>query len=123
TGPAGAKAYVSWLATGVPTTAPADADNGLKIRRRFLDERGKPLARNLVHSGELVQVELTLESSSTLSNLVVEDLLPAGLEIENPRLETSAKDTTNSASDKSPILQIARVDMRDDRMIVIGDLS
>jgi uncharacterized protein YfaS (alpha-2-macroglobulin family) len=122
TGPTGAKAYVSWLATGVPMTAPADADNGLRIRRQFLGERGKPINNNAVHSGDLVQVELTLESSSALSNVVIEDLLPSGLEIENPRLETTAKDATANPSDKPPIFQTERVDMRDDRMIVIGDL-
>ena len=33
---------------------------------------------------------MTIESSQSLQNLVVEDLLPAGLEIENARLEGTA---------------------------------
>src|SRR5262249_11028179 len=61
TGAPDAKAYVSWLSTGVPTTQPSDRDTGLKIRRQFLNESGKPIVNNTVHSGDLVQVELTLE--------------------------------------------------------------
>jgi uncharacterized protein YfaS (alpha-2-macroglobulin family) len=123
TGPEEAKAYVAWLSNGVPTTAPADADNGLKIRRRFLDERGKPIEHNTVRSGDLVQVELSVESSTPLENIVVEDLLPAGLEIENPRLETSAKDTTEGAKQSAPSFNVGHIDMRDDRMIIMGELQ
>ncbi len=123
TGPAGAKVYLSWLSTGVPTTAPADADSGMTLRRRFLNEGGKPIDHNTVHSGDLVQVELTLSSDSALANVVIEDLLPAGLEIENPRLETSAKETTEAAKNDVPAFEVARVDMRDDRMVIVGDLS
>jgi uncharacterized protein YfaS (alpha-2-macroglobulin family) len=121
-GPAGAKAYLSWLATGVPTDSPPASDSGIKIRRQFLAESGKPVNRNTVHSGDLVQVELSVESDSALDNVVIEDLLPAGLEIENPRLDTTAKDTTDGA--KAPdSFQANRTDMRDDRMIIVGDLS
>ena len=75
------------LQTGVPAKPVTPADNGMQVRRRYLDRHGKPLAGGVVRSGDLVQVELTVSSPTVLENLVVEDLLPGGLEVENPRLE------------------------------------
>ena len=125
-GGADATAHVSWLQTGVPTQPPADADDGLTVRRRYLDERGNPLRDNAVRSGDLVKVELTLAAATTLDNVVIEDLLPAGLEIENPRLATQAGEATvalNDDADKAPAFAERRLDMRDDRLILVGDLT
>lgn len=122
-GPAGAKAHVSWLQTGVPLQPPANSDNGMKVRRRYLDERDQSLRDNAVRSGDLVKVELTLESTTSLDNIVIEDLLPACLEIENPRLATTAGEA--KAADKAnapPTFAERRLDMRDDRLILVGDL-
>jgi alpha-2-macroglobulin len=132
TGPAAAKGYVSWLRTGVPVKPVASADNGLKVRRRYLDEHGKPLEALRVHSGDLVQVELTLEASGETDNIVVEDLLPAGLEIENPRLEGNAADlvtrtrrshANGNGQEEEPHFAAGRADMRDDRLVVMGRLT
>src|SRR6185312_1418064 len=43
TGEADSKAYISWLETGVPLAPPKPSDNGLQVRRRLLDESGKPV--------------------------------------------------------------------------------
>ncbi|MDB5356431.1 MAG: alpha-2-macroglobulin domain protein [Phycisphaerales bacterium] len=132
TGPAAAKGYVSWLRTGVPVKPVASADNGLKVRRRYLDEHGKPLEALRVHSGDLVQVELTLEGSGETDNIVVEDLLPAGLEIENPRLEGNAADlvtrnkrphASGNGQEEEPHFAAGRADMHDDRLVVMGRLT
>ncbi|HWE98060.1 MAG TPA: MG2 domain-containing protein [Tepidisphaeraceae bacterium] len=130
TGPATAKGYVSWLRTGVPLKAAAGSDNGLKIRRRYLDEHGKPLEALRVHSGDLVQVELTLEGSGPMEHIVVEDLLPAGLEIENPRLEGNAAGLVTRGNSRphlnaneEPHFAAGRADVRDDRLILIGNLT
>jgi uncharacterized protein YfaS (alpha-2-macroglobulin family) len=128
-GPAKARAHVSWLQTGVPIQPPADASSGITLRRRYLDERGKPLREDAVHSGDLVKVELTIQPASDLRNLVVEDLLPAGLEIENPRLVTNAPAAAAAAVGKASsrsgdvaTFEPRRVDMRDDRLILMGDM-
>jgi hypothetical protein len=125
TGPAGAKAHVVWLLAGVPLTAQPAADHGMRIRRRLLDERGKPLAANRVRSGDLVQVELSITSQTPLEYVAIDDLLPAGLEIENPRLNTTAAETAEKPKDGPAVNRFAdsRVDMRDDRLVVIGQLS
>jgi uncharacterized protein YfaS (alpha-2-macroglobulin family) len=127
-GPAKARAHVSWLQTGVPIRPPADASSGITLRRRYLDEHGKPLRDDTVHSGDVVKVELTVGAASELENVVIEDLLPAGLEIENPRLVTQAPAAALAKSSKGPnddqddTFQPRRVDMRDDRLILMGDL-
>jgi hypothetical protein len=77
-----------------------------------------------VRSGDLVQIELTIQSATSLEHVVVEDLLPAGLEIENPRLVGNAADMVNHADqDQFQAFAVARSDMRDDRLILVGDLT
>jgi uncharacterized protein YfaS (alpha-2-macroglobulin family) len=123
-GPGDSKAYVTWLETGVPLTPPPAADHGLTVRRRLLDERGKPLSdATRVRSGDLIQVELSISSDMALENLVVEDLLPAGLEIENPHLNTSDVDVNAPAEKDANAFRDERVDMRDDRLVVMGRLN
>ncbi|HSU68197.1 MAG TPA: hypothetical protein VLJ39_15065, partial [Tepidisphaeraceae bacterium] len=125
TGAAETKAHVSWLQAGVPLVPPQAADHGLSVRRQFLDERGKPLAANRVRSGDLVQVELTISSDTPLEYIAIDDLLPAGLEIENSRLLTTAADAAEPTPGAQPVnvFHDSRLDMRDDRLILIGDLT
>jgi uncharacterized protein YfaS (alpha-2-macroglobulin family) len=63
-----------------------EEDQGLRIRREFLTRDGKPVTG--LHQNDLVVVKLTLSSTNGLfiDNVVVTDLLPAGFEIENPRI-------------------------------------
>ena len=57
-----------------------------------------------------VQVVLTLVPSLPVSNLALSCLLPAGLEIENPRL-----------SDEGEEASLFRSDVRDDRLLLFAD--
>jgi uncharacterized protein YfaS (alpha-2-macroglobulin family) len=126
TGPAKARAHVSWLQTGVSIQPPADASSGITLRRRYLNEHGEPLRNDTVHSGDLVKVELTIQPTTELDNVVIEDLLPAGLEIENPRLVTQAPAAAlakaRKPSNDATTFEPRRLDMRDDRLILMGDL-
>jgi alpha-2-macroglobulin len=126
-GSGGAMGYVTWLQSGVPLTAPADASHGISITRRYLTIDGNEIPHNIIRSGDLVLVELTLKSSVPENGLAIEDMLPAGLEIENAHLATSAKEENNSNvttdGDKGlPRFDPARVDARDDRMVAIGSM-
>jgi uncharacterized protein YfaS (alpha-2-macroglobulin family) len=121
-GDAKAKAHVSWLIHGVPMVTPGASDNAMTIRRRLLDERGQPIQSGRVHSGDLVEIELSITSPTALENLVIEDLLPAGLEIENPRLRTTASDAAEKPESEQNAFRDSRVDMRDDRLVVMGSL-
>lgn len=121
-----AKAYVSWIATGVPMATPADADHGIEVRREYRDLKGKPIALDSLRSGDLVRVELTIRTTAALENVVVEDLLPAGLEIENPRLSTAASldpDEEEELDRKQPQFDTTRVEVRDDRFVAVGNIS
>jgi uncharacterized protein YfaS (alpha-2-macroglobulin family) len=116
---AGALNYF-WFAEGVPRSGQVEEhDRGIEVRRRFLDRKGQPLQQKPLKQGDLVVVELTLTARQTIDNLVITDLLPAGLEIENPRLETTDARTGLATSSYAE-----RVDMRDDRLILftrVGD--
>ena len=121
-GPAGAKAYVNWLQTGVPTEMPADADHALKIRRQYLREDGAPLA-GTVMSGTAVRVVITVETPTALSHVVLEDMLPAGLEPENPRLATAKREDGAGNSPAEGRAMTGRLDVRDDRVIVVTSVE
>ena len=123
TGADDVKAHVAWVEAGVPLKPPAPADHGMKVRRRYLDEQGRPLQANRVASGDLVQVELSISSDTPLQNLVIEDLLPAGLEIENPRLQTTGANVAERPSNgQANVFADTRLDIRDDRLVIVGDL-
>ncbi|HBA85762.1 MAG TPA: hypothetical protein DCZ95_16895 [Verrucomicrobia bacterium] len=112
-------AYYSWRISGVPTTAAlVEEDNLLSARRRLLDLQGEPLETMSFQQGELLMVEWTLEGATDYDNMVIEDLLPAGLEVENAALATSqlvpwAKTKSN--------LPLRHVDVRDDRVVGFTD--
>ncbi|HEX4797289.1 MAG TPA: MG2 domain-containing protein [Humisphaera sp.] len=126
TGAPDSAAHISWLQWGVPMQPPAPSDQGIEIRRRYLNERGEPLNLAAVRSGDLVQIEIALRAGEALSNIVIDDLLPAGLEIENPRLENhSAGMVKRDETPHDPNnldFRPARIDMRDDRLILVGDI-
>jgi uncharacterized protein YfaS (alpha-2-macroglobulin family) len=81
-----------WEAVGIDKDPKSlQQDDGVQIRRRYLDKDGEPVDLNNVKQGDLVVVELRMESlRGNLDNMIITDLLPTGLEIENARLSTSA---------------------------------
>ncbi len=54
--------------------------------------------------------------------MVVEDLLPAGLEVENARLATAAKDHDDAAPADVPAFGDV-TDVRDDRVVIVGRID
>jgi len=107
------RAVFAWEAIGInkaPTTLLED--HGIKVRRRYLDREGELQSLDDIRQGDLVVVELKMEAlQDAVANVVITDLLPMGLEIENFRLSTSTS-LPWIRSDISP----DHVDMRDDRM-------
>lgn len=63
-----------------------EEDAGLRVRRQFLDRNGNAIST--FRQNDLVVVKMTLESVTGIPvpNVVLTDMLPAGFEIENPRL-------------------------------------
>src|SRR6185295_12228555 len=92
-GYASGAAFFSAVVRGIPTDARfAPASAGLEVERAFLGRDGTPLDLAAVRQGDLVVMRTRLRSTSgALDNVVLEGLLPAGLEVENPRLATTEK--------------------------------
>lgn len=64
-------------------------DHGLKVRKQFFDRNGKPLNPTSLSQYDLVvvQVSVQAENNAVVPNVAITDLLPAGWEIENPRIK------------------------------------
>ncbi len=104
---------------GLKADAPVrEEDKGLKVRRTFLDRQGNPL--QTFRQNDLVVVKLTLSTTdqSKVENVVITDLLPAGFEIENPRLGQTADLPWLKTIDYPQ-----HFDMRDDRIHFFTDAS
>ncbi|MDZ4744630.1 MAG: MG2 domain-containing protein [bacterium] len=106
--------YYFWSVEGVRSDGKfKQEDVVLKVRREFLDRNGKALTSLRVHQNDLIVIKVTVATTdlSTVNNVVISDVLPAGFELENPRLTgmegmTWAKDEATAEY----------YDYRDDRM-------
>lgn len=113
-------AFFSLVERGIPTDAafqPRSA--GLEIERRILDHKGGEVNLAAVRQGDLLVLVTRVRSvSGPVENVAVESLLPSGLEVENPRLETTEDLPWVSENNLNP----AYVDFRDDRIVLFTDL-
>lgn len=106
--------YYYWQSEGISSTGSyIEEDSYIKVRKRFYDRYGSPINGNSFKQNELVIVGITLERTfnTTIENIVITDLLPAGFEIENPRTrEIPGMDWIKDASTPTAL------DIRDDRI-------
>ncbi|ULQ52046.1 alpha-2-macroglobulin family protein [Flavihumibacter fluvii] len=113
--------YYWWQSEGISSSgAYKEEDNYLKIRRRFFDRNGRPIAGNNFMQNDLVIVQLVLEKSysGTVENIVLTDLIPAGFEIENPRTkDIPGMDWIKDAETPTAL------DARDDRIHLFVDAT
>ena len=90
-----------------------EEDNFLKIRKTFYDRFGRAIENNQFEQNDLVVIKLSLVStgSDNVENVVISDILPAGFEIENPRISKipEADWITNADTPE-------HTDFRDDRV-------
>ncbi|PKL90876.1 MAG: hypothetical protein CVV21_10805 [Candidatus Goldiibacteriota bacterium HGW-Goldbacteria-1] len=109
--------YYNFYTEGTPLEKrPKSYSNGLKVSRKYFDENGKEINLTNVVQGKLIVVSVELEALNgrSLDNVIVVDMLPAGFEIENPRLRTSGFLKFTPASDMALEYQ----DIRDDRILL-----
>jgi len=113
--------YYYWQAQGISSRLNIpEADNNLIVRRRYLTEKGNPLVYNTIHQGDLIVAEIMIKvPSESLKNVAVVDMLPAGLEIENSRLQSREGIRWIGQQNYRPDY----VDVRDDRMIFYGNFT
>ncbi len=81
-------AWYSLAVDGSPSRAPQSLSVGMQIRRSLLDMQGRPADPSALRQGDMLVV--LLEGGALNPDLkhqaLVVDPLPAGLEVENPRL-------------------------------------
>ena len=95
-------------------------DNILKVRKQFYTRSGQPLSAAKFKQNQLIVVKITLQSTNGLAvdNVVITDMLPAGVEIENPRL-TADRDLVWVKDQTTP----EHFDIRDDRINFFTNIS
>ncbi len=75
-----------------PVDPPQAGGDGFTIARNYFDMNGQPVSIEAVEQNQRYVVVLTVQQTTELgAHIVVTDLLPAGLEIDNPRLIESAR--------------------------------
>ncbi|MCC3158145.1 alpha-2-macroglobulin family protein [Hymenobacter sp. 15J16-1T3B] len=107
--------YYFWTLEGIsPTGRVTEEDQYLQVRRQFLDRTGRPVGRAEFRQNDLVVVKITLQAGTyagDVPNVAITDLLPAGLEIENPRIG-AVRELTWATDAATPDY----LDVRDDRI-------
>jgi uncharacterized protein YfaS (alpha-2-macroglobulin family) len=109
--------YYHLIAEGTKLASKKESvENGISITREYRDEKGNKVNLGSVTQGQLVVVTLRLKSSNNLDNVVIVDLLPAGFEVENPRLSSRGSLQFEPDCSFSP----AAMDFRDDRVLLFS---
>ncbi|MBL7186098.1 MAG: hypothetical protein ISS70_07210 [Phycisphaerae bacterium] len=88
-------------------------DQGLHVERNWTDRHGNPIDPNKLSVGDLVRVKATVSTPGpVVHNIALVDALPGGMEVENPRLATSAE--SNHSQSNRP----DHVEFLDDRVVL-----
>ncbi len=113
--------YFSFESEGVPLDLPeyykklTGKNEGMSVQREWLDDEGNPINITKLKQNDLVVAKIILNPNGhNYDNIAIEDLLPAGLEIENPNLDTTQ--ALPWLKEKSG--WCARRDIRDDRILL-----
>lgn len=110
--------YYSFYYEGIPIEAYLNPTNStISITRTYFDTNGNPILLSDVKIGDIIVGVIELNTGKEeIDNVVIVDILPAGFEIENPRLssrgEIKVKYTENWNG--------AYEDIRDDRLILFS---
>jgi uncharacterized repeat protein (TIGR01451 family) len=117
--PAEKGTYLYVKATGY-TKMPPPSRSPLSIQRTFYKRDGSSMDASGIKQGDTVFVELTVQNTgeSTVKNIAIVDRVPAGFEIENPRLGKS-----EDLQWMKDAFKAEYQDLRDDRLQVFGDLA
>lgn len=120
--------YASLDVAGVPRTAPAPDASVIKVERDLFGTDGKPWAPQPLKEGEALIVRVTMTADREMSDALLTDLLPAGLEIENFNLGDAKQwadvvvDGIN-ISERTSGVEIRHEEFREDRYVAALKLS
>ena len=93
------------IRSGIPKEKPVHSDV-LKVSRKFPER---------VKKGDLVEIEVAVDSPQYIDSAVICDLIPGGFELEDPGLRTRAKDGR-------AMIPNGRSEIRDDRWLWFGTI-
>jgi uncharacterized protein YfaS (alpha-2-macroglobulin family) len=115
----------AWLVTTVDGVRARDdlpvGGDGLRLERSFHGEGGAQLDRSRHQLGDRVYVRTTLTNTTKerIQNIALVDRIPAGWELENPRL--GGADVPDWV-DSGALWRADHMNLRDDRLEVFGEL-
>jgi uncharacterized protein YfaS (alpha-2-macroglobulin family) len=106
--------------SGAPVTPEPAADRGFKLERKYYTLTGEPAdpAKAKQNQRFVVVLKMT-EPKPVLARVIVADYLPAGFEIDNPRLVSSGE--TGTLSWIEDALAPVHSEFRDDRFVAAFD--
>lgn len=101
----------AWSITGFPKRQPKAERRNVNVECVYFDEKGNAvdLSKPVLH-GSVIQAVITVKPSMTVNNLALNYLLPAGFELENPRIVDDTEGTSSIVND-----------VRDDRLVLFFD--
>jgi uncharacterized protein YfaS (alpha-2-macroglobulin family) len=107
--------YVSAVASGMPVSPVTEAvsEGGMTLARSITALDGS-VPEGSFKQGESYIIALELNAQAGLENVVISDLLPAGFEIENPRLDANVQAAAGVKDQSAP----SYLDIRDDRLVL-----
>ncbi|HEY2344577.1 MAG TPA: alpha-2-macroglobulin [Xanthomonadaceae bacterium] len=112
---------------GVPGTAPTEKSDDISVQRTFYTTDGKEWKGGELKEGDALIVGLKIESKRYAPDALIEDLLPAGVEIENFNLGDSKQwadvvvDGIKLAN-REEAAEVKHEEFRDDRYVAAVDL-
>jgi uncharacterized protein YfaS (alpha-2-macroglobulin family) len=116
------KLYYFWEMEGLSADGTfTQEDSYLKVRKTYLNRSGQPIKDlDQIKLNDLLVVQITLVNlqRNEVENVVISDLLPAGIEIENPRI-SSVPELSWIKNNTVP----EHLDIRDDRIHYFTSIS
>ena len=107
-------AFASVEVFGTEKSSLAPKNSGLEVSREYFTSDGTPIADGSVRQGQVIVTKLEVSNMTGLDvdNIALVDLLPAGLEIENPRIgDQQEMDWLKGKASRADFM-----DIRDDRI-------
>jgi hypothetical protein len=114
--------YYFWSSEGIKINEKVkEEDSFMNIRRDYYNYKlGNKVENNRFNQGELIVCKISLTGfERSAENIVIADLVPAGFEIENPRLNAA----TELQWKPSFPINVEYMDIRDDRLLIFTKLD
>ncbi|MEI6894989.1 MAG: alpha-2-macroglobulin [Colwellia sp.] len=120
--------YVNFAYQGISKIKPQATTGELTIERNYYDSKGQQIDARKLKVGDMVLVAIRVYSERRSPDLLVVDLLPAGLELENQNLSHAIKLDSiifdgKPASEWQKKTKILHEEFRDDRYVAAIDVG